>query len=148
VLRLSQALARLRYSDEVEEGDVDEALRLMEASKESLLDDDEKERDTDRSDTSKIYRLIKEEFTKLKAGGGRSRRRRGGRRLGKGPDGEREMDIDSDDEENEEITILDLRARVLASGFAEHDLMETILRYEELGVLMRVANGTKIRLVE
>ncbi|GJE87066.1 MCM family DNA replication licensing factor [Phanerochaete sordida] len=148
VLRLSQALARLRYSDEVEEGDVDEALRLMEASKESLLDDDEKERDTDRSDTSKIYRLIKEEFTKRKAGGGRSRRRRGPRRLGKGPEGERDMDVDSDDEEDEEISILDLRARVLASGFAEHDLTETILKYEDLGILMRVANGTKIRLVE
>ncbi|EKM55274.1 uncharacterized protein PHACADRAFT_143392 [Phanerochaete carnosa HHB-10118-sp] len=124
VLRLSQALARLRYSDEVEEGDVDEALRLMEASKESLLEDDEKERDTDRSDTSKIYRLIKEEFSKLKTGGGRSRR------------------------QHEEITVLDLRARVLASGFAEHELMETILKYEDLGVLMRVANGSKIRLVE
>ena len=37
VLRLSQALARLRYSDAVEQGDVDEALRLMEASKESLI---------------------------------------------------------------------------------------------------------------
>ena len=33
-----------------------------------------------------------------------------------------------DDEEDEEISILDLRARVLASGFAEHDLTETILK--------------------
>lgn len=147
VLRLSQALARLRYSDEVEEGDVDEALRLMEASKESLLDDDEKERDTDYSDTSKIYRLIKEEFNKRKSGGGR-RRRRGARRLGKGPEGERDMDMDSDEEETDEISILDLRARVLASGFAEHDFTETILEYERLDIWMRVANGTKLRLVD
>ena len=44
VLRLSQALARLRYADEVEQGDVDEALRLMEVSKESLYDDEDRER--------------------------------------------------------------------------------------------------------
>ena len=34
VLRLAQALARLRFSETVEHPDVDEALRLMECSKE------------------------------------------------------------------------------------------------------------------
>ena len=36
VIRLAQALARLRFSNEVEQADVDEGLRLVEASKESL----------------------------------------------------------------------------------------------------------------
>lgn len=36
VIRMSTALARLRLVDEVEKGDIDEAIRLMEASKQSL----------------------------------------------------------------------------------------------------------------
>lgn len=44
ILRLSQALARLRFSDEVEQSDVDEALRLMKMSKASLYDDSNAER--------------------------------------------------------------------------------------------------------
>ena len=41
ILRLSQALARLRFSDFVAREDVDEAIRLTHMSKASLLDDDE-----------------------------------------------------------------------------------------------------------
>ena len=39
VLRLSQALARLRFADAVMQADVNEALRLMEVSKKSLVED-------------------------------------------------------------------------------------------------------------
>ena len=38
ILRLAQALARLRFADEVSQSDVDEALRLMKMSKASLYD--------------------------------------------------------------------------------------------------------------
>jgi hypothetical protein len=126
VLRLSQALARLRYSDAVEHGDVDEALRLMEASKESLIDEEERHVDADRSNMSKIYRLIKDEFKKLERGGGRRRPR--AKRFGRGPDRERDMDIDDDDYEDdpEELSIIDLRQRMLARGFTEADFMATI----------------------
>eukprot|EP00172_Hildenbrandia_rubra_P001443 Plantae.Rhodophyta-Hildenbrandia_rubra.ctg19878.p1 GENE.Plantae.Rhodophyta-Hildenbrandia_rubra.ctg19878~~Plantae.Rhodophyta-Hildenbrandia_rubra.ctg19878.p1 ORF type:complete len:801 (-),score=178.83 Plantae.Rhodophyta-Hildenbrandia_rubra.ctg19878:266-2668(-) len=75
ILRLSQALARLRFATEVEKHDVDEAMRLMKASKESLDDDDEGGNignggfgdgmDTDDDDdveniTWKIYSIIAE----------------------------------------------------------------------------------------
>ena len=43
VLRLSQALARLRFGSEVAQEDVDEALRLMDKSKESLRDADDED---------------------------------------------------------------------------------------------------------
>ena len=43
ILRLSQALARLRFSDFVAREDVDEAIRLTHQSKSSLLDDDNDE---------------------------------------------------------------------------------------------------------
>lgn len=42
VLRFSQALARLRFADSVAMQDITEAIRLMEASKSSLLDDSKK----------------------------------------------------------------------------------------------------------
>ncbi|KAH9079697.1 hypothetical protein EDB83DRAFT_2514211 [Lactarius deliciosus] len=53
---LARALAWLRFAAAVLHADVDEALRLMVASKESLHDkdrDDADARDADRSDTSR-----------------------------------------------------------------------------------------------
>ncbi len=45
ILRLAQALARLRFADVVEHDDVNEALRLMEVSKESLNNDNDEDRE-------------------------------------------------------------------------------------------------------
>lgn len=58
VLRMAQALARLRFAEAVEIGDVDEALRLIAVSKSSLYDDDA--RDLDSTSSSKIYKLIRD----------------------------------------------------------------------------------------
>lgn len=58
VLRLSQALARLRFADVVELGDVDEALRLISVSKSSLYDNEA--RDVDSTSSSKIYKIIRD----------------------------------------------------------------------------------------
>ena len=119
VLRLAQALARIRRSDEVVEDDVNEALRLMAKSKESLLDDedrDDAERDMDQSPESRIYRIIKE----MASSGGR---RQGAKRLGRGPGRERDMDVDDDEPE---LDMVDVRARILAKGFTENQLTSTI----------------------
>lgn len=126
VLRLSQALARLRFANEVVHADVDEALRLMEVSKESLKDDDDREREPDQTDMSKIYRIIKDMAASARGDGGR---RRGRKRLGKGPSGERDMDVDDDDDDDsssEELSMVDIRARILAAGFTEAQLTDTI----------------------
>ncbi|KAG9012555.1 Mcm2-7 hexameric complex component [Tulasnella sp. 427] len=141
VLRLAQALARLRFSDQVSQDDVDEALRLMAKSKESLRDDDEEgERDADHSVESKIYRIIKDMAARGKRRSGR------GRRIGRGPGGERDMDVDDeDDDEEPELDMVDVRARVLAKGFTEDQLVATIDEYEDMNVFTRVANGTKLR---
>jgi len=121
VIRLAQAHARLRFANEVEVADVDEALRLTEASKESLYDDEEKELEGDRSITSKIYRII---LSMMPA------RRRGGRR----PAREREMDVDEEEEEeDQEVSMVDVRARVLAKKFTEEQLRQTI---QEVGGLL------------
>ncbi len=109
VLRLAQALARLRFSNEVAHADVDEALRLMEVSKRSLVEDEDEGHDHDRSDVSKIFRLIKE-MSKQAQSGKKGRKARGARRFGRGPGGEREMDVDSEEEEDtDELSMVDIR---------------------------------------
>lgn len=57
VLRLSQALARLRFSRTVAPEDVDEALRLIDVSKASLYESNNERRDQNPS--SKIYHLVR-----------------------------------------------------------------------------------------
>lgn len=127
VLRLSQALARLRMADFVEIGDVDEALRLMEESKRSLLEDDDREHESDRTPMSKIFRIIKDMASAARDSTPQPAQRRR-RRLGRGADGERDMDVDEEESEgNEELSMNDIRARVLAKSFTEAQLMETIL---------------------
>ncbi|EGN95589.1 hypothetical protein SERLA73DRAFT_113215 [Serpula lacrymans var. lacrymans S7.3] len=143
VLRLAQALARLRFSDSVEHADVDEALRLMECSKESLNDEEDKEYEPDRSAVSQIFRLIKG----MARRGGRKPKRQ--RRLGKGPGGQRDRYDDSDDDENsDELPLIDIRSRILGAGYTEAQLHETIVEYEALDVWIRVANGAKIRFMD
>ena len=162
VLRLAQALARLRWSNIVEHSDVDEALRLMECSKESLQDEEDKEPDLDKSPISQIFRLIKSMAGSGDAGSMGSKRPK---RLGKGPNGERDMDVDSDYEDSTVLSMTEIRARVLSSGYNEAQLMETITtvslsglycngrfltffqQYENLGVLVRVANNSKIQFI-
>lgn len=115
VLRLSQALARLRMDDVVGQGDVDEALRLMECSKASLHEHDaNRQTGDDHTTTSKIFRIIKDMAAA-------PRQARQGRR------GDSIEDDDTEDEELTELSMIDVRARVLAKGFTETQLMEAIL---------------------
>lgn len=165
VLRLAQALARLRFAETVEHPDVDEALRLMECSKESLVEEDDRDRNQDRSAVSQIYRLIRD----MALGKSKKTARRRPRRMGRGPEGERDMDIDDDssDDESGELSLIDIRARVLSKGFTEAQFMDTIVQvrtsflrvmvgggcsllssqYESLDVWVRAANGSKLRFI-
>lgn len=108
--------------------DVDEALRLMECSKESLYEDGDREFEPDKSAVSQIFRLIKG----MAGSGGRKKRkgRKGPKRFGKGPGGERDMDVDSESDgeegEDEALSIVDIRSRIMTAGFTEAQLMDTI----------------------
>jgi DNA replication licensing factor MCM7 len=68
ILRLSQSLAKLRFSDEVEQGDVDEALRIIDVSRKSISDEDGNSSQTlQRADaTSSAFSLIREVCTSAK----------------------------------------------------------------------------------
>ncbi|KAF8636514.1 hypothetical protein AX17_003328 [Amanita inopinata Kibby_2008] len=143
VLRLAQALARLRCSGIVETTDVDEALRLMECSKVSLLDESERDIDPDRSPVSRIFRLIKQ-----MAGAGQRPRRRA--KLGRASARERQMDVESEseDDESDELSMVDIRRKVLTAGFNEAQLIETIVQYEDVNVWIRTAGGAKLLFVD
>lgn len=159
ILRLSQALARLRFSTEVERSDVDEALRLMEFSKASLMDEETADRilaGADQTATSKIYQIIKQMAL---AGRGLRRMPRGG--------------VDNDDDEDEEMAdakpdaplgrakrgmdldsgfrpvqrMLEIKDRVIAKGFTETQLEECISAYADLDVWSVEANGSLLRFI-
>ncbi|PWN40309.1 putative ATP dependent DNA helicase [Ceraceosorus guamensis] len=168
VLRLSQALARLRFADSVDVADVDEALRLMDVSKASLHADGRKRAGEEWGDStpiSKIYRIIRD--MALAQGAAEreeamQRQKRSNRRpmastgrLGRGPAGERgddgqDMDVDDDevadatyrDADNApgELQMRDVRARILAGGWVEDQLQECINEYSDLGVLQVIGN--------
>jgi hypothetical protein len=106
VLRLAQALARLRFADQVISEDVDEALRLTEVSKASLYAD-ENRRD-DHTPSSKIYHLIKN----MEASGAAA--------VGDGTRGE--------------LDLRRVRERVLAKGFTADQFESAIDEYAMLDV--------------
>lgn len=58
IMRMAIALARVRFSNEVSQEDIDEALRLSEASKQSLYNNTVV--DSDTTSASKIYGIIRE----------------------------------------------------------------------------------------
>ncbi|KAK3233175.1 Mcm2-7 hexameric complex component [Cymbomonas tetramitiformis] len=58
ILRLSEALARLRFSEEVMQADVDEALRLMKMSKISLANEEQK---TYQDPVTQVFGILRDE---------------------------------------------------------------------------------------
>ena len=114
VLRLSQALARLRFASEVVNEDVDEALRLIEVSKSSLYNDARNARGADQTVSSRIYDLI------------RGMRESGAAAVGRGVKGE--MDLKR------------VRELVLAKGFTSENFERTVEEYELLDVSLFCLN--------
>jgi len=107
VLRLSQALARLRFANEVITDDVDEALRLIEVSKASLYEDDRNRRG-DMSASSRIFNLIRG----MKESGAAATESGGGG----------------------ELDLRRVRERVLAKGFTTQQLEVCLDEYANLDV--------------
>jgi len=106
VVRLAQALARLRFADSVVTEDVDEALRLIEVSKASLYTDSRGQ--GDQTPSSKIYHLI------------RGMAASGAAAVGDGRTGE--------------LSMRRVRERVLAKGFTDTQFEQAIDEYALLDV--------------
>ncbi|CAG8639356.1 6354_t:CDS:2 [Paraglomus brasilianum] len=116
VLRLSQALARLRLKDVVDQSDVDEALRLIDVSKSSLYEKRSDEaHNIDRTPTTALYNLI------------RSMARQGKK---KGP--------------LKNLKYVDIKERAIAKGYTEQQLLQCITEYEETDVWTLSNQRTKL----
>ncbi|KAJ3525040.1 hypothetical protein NM208_g11812 [Fusarium decemcellulare] len=122
VVRLAQALARLRFSNEVTQDDVDEALRLVEASKESLNSDLNSGRGG-RNVGDRIFKLVKG-F----ADTGACR-----------PD-----DAEDDDDLGVELSLRKVKERVIAKGFTEDQWHDTLQAYTTLDVWQTTRNGARL----
>ncbi|RYO98601.1 hypothetical protein DL766_000964 [Monosporascus sp. MC13-8B] len=134
VVRLAQALARLRFAASVSRDDVDEALRLMEASKESLAAHESYAGFSGRRSqnaASRIYNLVK---SLADSGACRA-------------DGD--QDPEEDDEEEEaggavELSLRKVRERVLAKGFTEDQWLSALDEYTNLDVWQTAGNGSRL----
>lgn len=136
VVRLAQALARLRFSNEVTHDDVDEALRLVEASKESLNAAESAANGNTRrgaNAVSRIYNLVK-----TLADSGTCR-----------PDVEGDEEEEEEEEENvtTELSLRKVKERVIAKGFTEDQWLETLDEYTSLDVWQTAGNGTRLLFV-
>ncbi|KAK7421924.1 DNA replication licensing factor MCM7 [Neonectria punicea] len=121
VVRLAQALARLRFSNVVSQDDVDEALRLIEASKESLnLDMNAGRRNLNAS--SRIYNLVK-----ALADTGACR-----------------PDDAEDDELGVELSLRKVKERVIAKGFTEDQWMNALEEYTTLDIWQTTGSGARL----
>ena len=118
ILRLSQALVRLRRSGTVSRDDVVEARRLMSLSKSSVLQvgDDDRDKAKQRGDAvSQVYRIIREHCDKSKAPA---------------------------------VAIAEILPKVLSRGLTQEALDECLREYAELDVWQLAGNGTIIRFVD
>ena len=116
VLRISQALARLRFSHDVVSEDVDEALRLIEVSKASLYTDARNgARGADQTIASRIYDLI------------RGMRESGAAAVGRGSRGE--------------LSMARIRELVIAKGFTTEQLERTVEEYSLLDVSLPLVSS-------
>ncbi|KAG1699881.1 hypothetical protein DVH05_012320 [Phytophthora capsici] len=128
ILRLSQALARLRFSTEVIHQDVDEAIRLVYVSKASLTEQDDANgagnggkagnvnngRSSGSTDAaSKIFRLL----------------------------------LEFANDRGKVLAMSDLEPVVLRKGFTSQQLYACIEYYEGLEVMQLSSNGTRLTLI-
>ncbi|OIW34475.1 DNA replication licensing factor mcm7 [Coniochaeta ligniaria NRRL 30616] len=126
VVRLAQALARLRFSNTVVQDDVDEALRLVEASKDSLNTDPQGSRRALNA-SSRIYNLVK-----ALADTGACRA----------------DDAEDEDDEDEfggvEMSMRKVKERVIAKGFTEDQWLNALDEYTTLDVWQTAGNNTRL----
>jgi len=124
ILRLSQGLARLRFSDYVAREDVDEAIRLTHMSKSSLTDHDQggpgdqggstKRKWGGEDVTSRIFNIIRDYSTSSRS---------------------------------QRIELKLVEAMVLRKGFTEQQLKQCLEEYQSLDIIQMNSTGTHIDLL-
>jgi DNA replication licensing factor MCM7 len=141
ILRLSQALARLRFSDYVAREDVDEAIRLTHMSKASLYahlndtnnsnnnnhDSNHHKKQKTEDTMSRIFHIIRDYYTQTKNTATTT------------------MKDDSNQQQHQHgIDIKLCEAMILRKGFTQQQLFDCIQEYEELNVIQMNRSRTHI----
>ncbi|PHH67242.1 hypothetical protein CDD81_3011 [Ophiocordyceps australis] len=134
VVRLAQALARLRFSNEVTQDDMDEALRLVEASKESLNAQTDANARRRLNPSSLIYNLVK---TLADTGACRADHHAA-------DDEQDDDDADDDDGPGVELSMPKVKERVIAKGFTEDQWLAALEEYTNLDIWQTTGNGTRL----
>ena len=119
VVRLSTALARLRLGDEVTRDDVNEAMRLTEMSKDSLLGDEELTQMGKGNKKDKIFNIVRDLLNDYTRSTG----------------GDQPEDPDSDLGSLKVDRSL-AQDRLRANGFTEQEIDDVLSEYENNGVIM------------
>ncbi|QPG75340.1 hypothetical protein FOA43_002693 [Brettanomyces nanus] len=107
ILRMSQALARVRFSNEVDVSDVDESLRLVNVARQSLSDNSDNSEDAKESDASKVFSLVREKI---------------------------QDELKNNREDEKLVSIEVLRDACIGKGFTEDLFKECIYRYQALNL--------------
>lgn len=125
ILRLSQALARLRFSDYVAREDVDEAIRLTHMSKASLTDDDHQKDKAGRKEDvmSRIFHVIRD-YATVSGGGG-----------------------NNNNNSSAAVELKLCEAMVLRKGFTVQQLESCLEEYEALDVIQINRTRTHVHFI-
>lgn len=117
ILRMAQARARLRFSLEVSEEDVREAIRLVNASTASISapDDDDLSGAKDRDFMSRIFSILRDMYVAKARGGSAAA---------------------SASDSSAAIRMAELEERVTRAGFSREQLEATLADYAENNVIM------------
>jgi DNA replication licensing factor MCM7 len=119
ILRLSQSLARLRFSHSISKADIDEAIRLMNKSKNTLIEQSQSSSASSSSakrvdDTSAVYSIIRQ-HAQMKEG--------------------------------TDVNVDEVSAMVLMKGFSQQTLDKVLDAYDKLGVWSVSANRRFIKFI-
>ncbi len=117
IIRVAQGLARLRFNEEVEQIDVDEALRLIEASRSSINEDDAAEKNifNARTDAMSSIFLIIRDLCSSKT--------------------------------DKTIGMAEIERKVLSKGFKIEALHETVENYANLSIIYVNNSRTEVTLI-
>ncbi len=117
IIRVAQGLARLRFNEQVEQIDINEALRLIDASRSSINDDENQARgfSNQRTDVmSEIFLIVRNVCSSR---------------------------------EDRTVNYTDMERKVLSRGFRLENFRETIDYYSSLGIVFVNTTRTEITLI-
>jgi len=117
IIRVAQGLARLRFNEQVEQIDINEALRLIEASRSSINDDENQAKGFTNQKTdvmSDIFLIVRNVCSS---------------------------------KEDKTVAYKDMERKVLSKGFKLENWNETIEYYSSLGIVYVNASKSEITLI-